>query len=341
MFTTYSPSLVSLTSYKNEKIRYTKNNRTPRTSAARGNTMSACVPGGTFSIWRVATMNVKPATTFDEQLALLRKRNCFINDPAFCTQVLRHINYYRFSAYFLPFKAPDGTYIKGTSFHRVYRIYEFDRKMRRTLFSIIEEVELYLKTGLAYFHAHKYGPLGYMDASNFGKKHDHVRFKSLFEAEIKHSQKTPFVKHHLENYSGNFPIWVATELFSFGMLSYFYGDMQTQDKKEISRTLYRTSHSNLDSWLRCCTDLRNICAHYGRLYYRIFPAVPATPKGFDPVLGRRLFDQIVMLKFLYPDPNKWNQEVLPSISALFEEYRGDIELEHIGFPDNWDKLLND
>lgn len=284
-------------------------------------------------------MEIKKATTFDEQLELLEKRNCYISDPVFCKQVLQQVNYYRFSAYFLPFKNADGAYRDGTSFHRVFRIYEFDRKMRKTLFSAIEQVELYLRTQLAYFHAHKYGALGYMDSANYGTRHNHERFLKLFQDEVKHSENVLFVKHHVENYGGNFPIWVATELFSFGMLSYFYSDMVTADKKIIARDLYETTFGNLDSWLRCCTDLRNICAHYGRLYYRIFSAIPATPNGFPMKLNRRLFDNIVMLKFLYPDRDRWNNEVLTSISALIGEYRGDIALNHIGFPDTWERLL--
>lgn len=284
-------------------------------------------------------MDPKPATTFDEQLELLKRRNCLVSDPVFCKQVLEKVNYYRFSAYFLPFRLPDGNYRKGTSFHQVYRIYEFDRKMRRILFSAIEQIEVYLRTQLAYFHAHKYGPLGYMDNVNYGTKHNHSCFEYLLDNEIRHNKNILFVKHHLEKYDGKFPIWVATELFSFGMLSYFYSDMKTSDKKDLSRTLYGTTYKNMDSWLRCCTDLRNICAHYGRLYYRIFSAVPATPEGLDIKLGRRLFDNIEMLKFLYPDRERWNHEILPSISALIEEYHGDISYKHIGFPDDWDSYL--
>ena len=284
-------------------------------------------------------VDVKPATTFDEQLELLKKRNCLIVDPVFCKEVLKKVNYYRFSAYFLPFRLDDGTYREGTSFHRVYRIYEFDRKMRRILFSAIEQVEIYLRTQLAYYHAHKYGPLGYMDAANYHKNHDHARFEQVFSNEVKHGKNMPFVKHHYEKYDGNFPIWVATELFSFGMLSYFYGDMKTSDKKALAKELYGTTYRNLDSWLRCCTDLRNICAHYGRLYYRIFTAIPATPEGYKITLGRRLFDNIEMLKFLYPDRNIWNSEVVVAITALIEEYRGDIELNHIGFPAYWEDYI--
>lgn len=302
-------------------------------------TMSLYVSQGGHFFLGEFPVELKSATTFDEQLELLQKRNCFVSDPVFCKQVLQQVNYYRFSAYFLPFKKADGTYYDGTSFHRVFRIYEFDRKMRRMLFSAIEQIELYLRTQLAYFHGHKYGPLGYMDLNNYSNKHNHERFQKLFQDEVQHNKNVLFVKHHIEKYGGDFPIWVATELFSFGMLSYFYSDMITADKKTIARELYGTTYKNLDSWLRCCTDLRNICAHYGRLYYRVFSAVPSTPDGFPIILNRRLFDNIAMLKFLYPNRDRWNYEVLTSISALIEEYRGDIALDHIGFLAEWKNIL--
>lgn len=284
-------------------------------------------------------MELKTATTYDEQLALLQSRGCVVSDPVFCKTVLKRINYYRFSAYFLPFRKADGTYRDGTSFHKVYRIYEFDRKMRQLLFSAIEQVELYLRTQLAYYHAHKYGALGYKNSDNFRSSADCERVNDIFETEKSRNKKIPFVKHHIEKYNGEFPVWVAMELFSFGALSLFYRGMITADKKEIAKESFGTTYGNLDSWLRCCTDLRNICAHYGRLYYRIFAAVPATPNEFPRILGRHLFDNIIMLKLLYPDWDRWNSEILPTLVALIEEYRGDINLCHIGFPDDWEDLI--
>lgn len=219
--------------------------------------------------------NLKPATSYNEQISILRNRGAVISDETFCKQKLEEINYYRFTAYFLPFRQKDGSYIKGTSFHRVYRIYEFDRKLRGILFSAVEEVEIFLRAKLAYFHAHKYGSDGYMDAKNFSPNHQAEKFYENIEREIKNNSKALFVQHHIEHYDGCFPIWVVVEIFTLGMLSRFYSDMTTSDKKEIARNLYRTTPKNVISWLRCATDLRNICAHYGRLYYRIFPAMPA------------------------------------------------------------------
>jgi abortive infection bacteriophage resistance protein len=277
---------------------------------------------------------LKAATTYDEQLAILKKRGTIIVDETFCKQKLEEINYYRFTAYFLPFRNADGTYKEGTSFHTVYRLYEFDRKLRGVLFSAVEEVEIYLRAKFAYFHAHKYGPEGYLLPENFSPKHNAEKFRENIDREIQNNRKALFVKHHIENYNGKFPVWVIIELFTFGMLSRFYEDLTTADKKEIASILYGTTPKNLISWLRCATDLRNICAHYGRLYYRIFPASPAGV-AISETAKRRLWGTTLALKSLYPNRNKWNSEVLPALEALFEEYHGDINLYHLAFPQDW------
>ena len=63
---------------------------------------------------------IKKATTYKEQLEILRNRGVIIVDDAFCRQKLAEINYYRLTAYFLPFRQEDGSYVEGASFHIVY-----------------------------------------------------------------------------------------------------------------------------------------------------------------------------------------------------------------------------
>jgi abortive infection bacteriophage resistance protein len=278
---------------------------------------------------------LKLPTTYNQQLEKLRSRGCHISDISLCEEILSRINYYRLSAYFLPFRKDDGNYEPGTDFNVVYQIYEFDRKLRGLLFTAIEEVEVYLRAKFAYYHAQKYGALGYMDAANYNKWHRHDGFKGRIDAEINNNRKVLFVQHHISNYEGQFPIWVITELFTFGMLSYFYSDLPTPDQKQIAKDLFGAIPKNLISWLRCCTDLRNICAHYGRLYYRIITAIPANLSGLEKNAERRLFGAILALKALYPDGDKWNAEIQPELCSLVDSYSCVINLDHIGFPVDW------
>lgn len=284
-------------------------------------------------------MKVKPAATFEQQVESLTSKGIIIANRSTCCDFFRCVNYYRFSAYLLPFRNKDKTYKEGIEFERACKIYEFDAKMRSLLFQIIEEIEMYLRTQLAYYHAHKYGPLGYEKEENFSEYHNHDVFNKFLREIIENNKRTLVVPHHKRKYEGRFPLWVIIEFFSMGMLSYFYSDLKLSDKKNISRHLYDTIPYCLDSWLRCLTDLRNRCAHYSRLYYWKFTALPAMPKGFERNPNRRLFDQILVLKFLYPKKEKWDTIFVTPLQALVEEYSQYIELWHIGFPENWQEHL--
>lgn len=276
---------------------------------------------------------VKKPTTYEEQIELLRARHCIIDDEQFCKEILSTISYYRLSAYFLPFKESDENYSNGTSFKKVYHIYEFDRKLRRIILSAIEVIEIYLRSQLSYFHAIKYGSLGYLDPNNFNSRHDSEKFMDNINREISNNKKVLFVKHHVDNYEGQFPIWVISELFTFGMLSYFYNDLKTSDQKILAYQ-FNIHYKDLISWLRCCTDLRNICAHYGRLYYRIFSAIPSGFK-LQEYEKRGLWGAVLAVKALYPSCDKWNSEFMPQITSLFEQYSDDIQLDHLAFPNDW------
>ncbi len=262
-----------------------------------------------------------------------------IDNEKECINFLKRTNYYRLSAYFLPFRKKDGMYFDNIKFERIKRIYEFDSNMRALLFQCIEEIEIYFRTQLAYYNAHKYGALGYLEPTNFSDRHDYEKFSGLLSECVEENKKTLVARHHQEKYCGKFPIWVIIEFFSIGMLSYFYADMKTEEQKIITKDLYDTSPTYLRSWLRCVTDLRNRCAHYSRLYYWLFSAIPKLPKAEMTNSDRKLFMQVLMLKKLYPDREKWNSKPLIELKVLIEEYSTDISLKHIGFPQNWEEIL--
>jgi hypothetical protein len=46
-----------------------------------------------------------------------------------------------------------------------------------------------------------------------------------------------------------------------------------------------------------------------------------------------------MLKYLYPDKQRWNSNVFIEIDTLISEFLPDISLKHVGFPANWKELL--
>ncbi len=271
-------------------------------------------------------------------MEILKSRNIIIKDEKFCLFVLSNLNYYRLTAYMLPFKIGENEY-ETVDFEKIYAIYECDRKLRSLLLGVLEEIELYLRTKLAYYHSHKYDALGYLIPDNYNKRHNPERFKNEFETLVNKNKDNLFVKHRLEKYKGEFPIWVAVELFSFGMLSRFYANLAIEDKEAIAKTIFKTGFKQLESWLICLSILRNRCAHYMRLYYYNFSKYPKWSKGQSIVRTNKIFDLIYMLKFCYPYNEKWKNSFLLNLKAIIDEYGEFIDLKHIGFPDDWWECL--
>lgn len=149
---------------------------------------------------------------------------------------LKQANYYRLSAYFLPFRNADGTYFENINFNRIKRIYEFDGRIRNLIFECIETIELYLRTQLAYYCGHAYGALGYLNPDIYNERHNDDKFKRLLDICIEENKMTLVVQHHKKKYSGQFPIWVIIEFFSMGMLSYLYADLKSVDQKKLQES---------------------------------------------------------------------------------------------------------
>ena len=78
-----------------------------------------------------ATVQVmKKPKTFAQQVEIIKEKGFIIDNDTECIGFLKQANYYRLSAYFLPFRKKDGTYFSNINFHRIQRIYEFDSRLR-------------------------------------------------------------------------------------------------------------------------------------------------------------------------------------------------------------------
>jgi len=84
---------------------------------------------------------VKPATTIEQHVAILKSRGLVIPNDATATAILHRFSCYRLSGYLVDYKRTDGTYIPGTQLSTIYAIYEFDRRFRNLLLGMIEPIE--------------------------------------------------------------------------------------------------------------------------------------------------------------------------------------------------------
>lgn len=279
---------------------------------------------------------VKAPATIPSQIQKLKERGCIIENEELAKSTLEIINYYRLVTYFSVFLDENKRYRAGTTFNKTLRLYDFDRRLRQELMTALEDVEISLRAVISNFHALKYGALGYLNPETFDARHKHQMFLGKIDHLIEVNSDEKFVSHHINNYAGAFPLWVIMELFSFGTLAFFYIDMTDSDKKELAQKNYNLAPRYLDNWLLCMSELRNLCAHYNRLYgAKLENAPKAPPDMADRKLGCTLFDYVLVMKYLHKRPMIWNDVFLSSLCALFNEYADVIELDKIGFPENW------
>lgn len=281
-------------------------------------------------------MSDKIPATPSEQIKKLKERGCIIEDEKKARETLKYINYYRLSNYFVPFSINKRKYEDGTTFEKILRIYEMDRKLRSILLAALEEVEITLRAAISNYHALKYGALGYLNPSSFDRSHNHQGFVSRINYLIESNEEREFVKHYNRQHDGRFPLWVVMELFSFGTLAFFFKDMHNADKKVLANDFFKCSPSDLDNWLFCLNELRNYCAHFNRLYGNHFPVMPRTPRNFEPELENDVFGYIIVLKQLYHDRSNWNERVVKPISRLLKKNSDAARLSDLGFPEGWE-----
>jgi abortive infection bacteriophage resistance protein len=296
----------------------------------------------------------KPAITFEQQIEKLERRGLQIEDKDRALRWLSRVSYYRLSAYFLPFQAEQDVFNRGATLTHVCDLYNFDRKLRLLLLDAIERIEVALRTSLTYEIGHRHGPFGHTERTTFT---EYFRFEEwlveLRDAENESQEK--FVEHFRQKYTRerHLPIWMASELLSFGCLSRIFKGLNPTAKRAIAVPFGATPDVILGSWLHTLSVVRNVCAHHARLWNREFgvvPKIPPAPISYFPfsrpaATGRIYATLLVihqMLKAIAPH-SQWTERVV----QLFQGYRA-ADLKAMGIPDGalaaepWTKpLTND
>lgn len=280
---------------------------------------------------------LKQALSFPDQLAQLQQRGLVVADPDRALQWLQRVSYYRLSAYFLPFK--DGEIFRpGTEFNDVAGLYIFDRKLRLLILDAIERIEVALRTAITYEIGHAYGPFGHTDPANFAPRFDHAKFMAELGTE-EHRAKETFASHFRRKYTTepHLPVWMASELLSFGTVSMLYGALTPSIKRKIASE-YGVPDIHFASWLHALSYVRNVCAHHKRLWnrqLRIRPQLPSRSLAWPHAVsdnGSLYCIMVVlqhMLKVVSPRC-QWRTRIF----ELFDMHPS-VPLDAMKFPSDW------
>jgi abortive infection bacteriophage resistance protein len=297
-----------------------------------------------------------------------------ITDVGAAAACLGRIGYYRLSGYWYsareshrvissatgkPQLIVEDTFRPGTTFQQVMDLYVFDKRLRLLFLDAIERVEIALRVDIALLIGSR-SPWAHRDATqlhgNFTNNINPLHGKTDFEKWLERLDETfdrskdEFVKHFKQKYAGESPpIWIAIEVWDFGMLSIFLSGMQIADRETLALKYGLPRHKLLTSWMRNLNNIRNMCAHHSRFWNRSPADQTAPPKrGEVEMLDHladnksaqsRIYASAAVLQFLLRKINpssSWGQRLAQLVATFPKSSVNGIG--QAGFPDGWEQF---
>lgn len=233
----------------------------------------------------------KEAKTTQELIDLLIERNMKITESQKqeALEFLSLVNYYKISGYWFKFqnkwlKKEDGNaekFVVPITFHNIIDIYRFDTKLRSLCLDALEKIEICIMSQICNhmcinYGAFWYGNSQYIRLINKTDKKGNSRLVidyTSFRAEITKIIKDNYLsdvtlKNFYSKYNNNFPpFWMIAQFLTFGTIAKLYSALPIKDQRQIALNL-KINNQYLESVLQALSYIRNICAHYKRLWDR-------------------------------------------------------------------------
>ncbi len=282
---------------------------------------------------------------YKDQISILQGRGLIVDNIPYAYEQLGIISYFRLAGYWRPMEADKNTHIfkSGSTFENAVSLYYFDKQLRALLFSVIQSIEIALRTKMIHHVSMKYGAFWFTDSA---LSFNHTLFSTNLlhvKAEIARSRED-FIQDHFSKYTSPDvpPAWKALEVVSFGTLSKLYFNLNDNDIKKIIASEFHLPHRKfLDSWIKSMAVLRNIIAHHARLWNRNFPNIPLLPRHLPSrwidtygLATQKLYPQLCVLAYLENAIHPANSFV-EELKRLLSKYPN-VDVAAMGFPPDWE-----
>lgn len=305
-------------------------------------------------------VDMKQPMSTDELIEELRQGNRVQIDSdqiELARSFLNHENYYRFSIFPKLLPKP-GPFLFSESID----LYYFDEYLRSSLYLFSSLIEINLKSSLIKYFVDNYQSddyevsQAYLDLGIYHSQEWGEKIIRKFSETVEESQ-SPFIKHHRQYKQNCFPMWVLFEEITFGALDTFISQLNKSYLTNwISNTYDPTYKKSFVSWISNIRILRNKIAHNSRLYGSIIVANPSILKKDKGMFKKIMLDEhrtidrsstifgsmYVIKNILYygrpRDAHRWNA-FLDELDQSIKRHSKVIELNKIGFPENWKGFL--
>lgn len=311
------------------------------------------------------TATHKQWKSYDEQLAILQSRGLLIDDVEAAKRYLERVGYYRLSGYWYPFRtmtAGSGQAVKlpkrqdnfvaGSHFRDVVRLYVFDKRLRLLALDALERIEMAFRVDIAHLlgeydiHAHENPNClhGHFSKRILRKGRDqgktsHQVWLEKYQHHIYRARREPFVSHYIDKYQ-RLPVWVAVEVWDFGMMSKIFAGMKQTDQNYLAAKYGLSDGDTLSEWIRSLNFIRNVSAHHSRLWNINVLERSPLPTGHDwqtlnnarPFFYFCLMQQL--LRVICPNSN-WAQRFGDLLDTFPTTDSNAVSLKDMGVVNDW------
>lgn len=303
-----------------------------------------------------------------DQLALLKGRGLLVDNESAALDYLARIGYYRLSGYWYPLREIDkhaslqlkrpvrsDHFVSGSHFEDVVKLYVFDKKLRLMALDALERIEMALRVDVAHLLGER-DPQAHQNPDclhgNFAKKvraggankgrTEHQIWLEKYESMLHRARREPFIAHHKEKYDGQVPVWVAIEVWDFGLLSRLFDGMKHSDKNQIAKKYGLAEGKTLAQWLRSLNFIRNVSAHHSRLWNINVLELSPSPQGWPTMKNTRPFMYFAIMAHLVRVicPNSsWARRLVVLLNEGVAATNQLLTLEKFGVIEGWEEWL--
>lgn len=287
----------------------------------------------------------KQPVSIPDQITKLKHRGLIFGDEKKAESYLSNISFYRLRAYTFPFQDnsdPNHPFKTKITFEEIINLYVFDRKFKLLVLDAIEKIEISMRTQIIYHWAMTHGSHWHLDGNLYRSSVQYAKDYVRLHQEVDRSIET-FIDHYKTKYTQpkEPPCWMSLEVTSFGLLSLIFRNLKLgPEKKAVTKYFGLYDVGLMENWMHCFSNIRNVCAHHGRLWNRRLTAhikLPKNPKNpfikNQTVYPYKIYPALCCMKYVLdiisPD-HTFAQKLkdLMKICPLAQE-------NEMGFPKDW------
>ena len=305
---------------------------------------------------------MKPFADESKQIDILKSRELLFLDENKAKRVLKRYGYYEVVNGYKMFLLDDDNtkerYKSGATFEHLTSLYELDKSIRNGVIQASLEIELSLRTAIAYTLAEDFGveERQYLYYRNFRQgdttwSNDHpTNERAILLNKLNHilSRNIEPLNHYRSNH-GHIPPWILLKESTFGNLKYIFKLLKGPQKDKVISICYGIDISDVTDDLKALfkdtlsvvNSFRNRAAHSGRIfnfksaihqigYNKTFHnEIKITPAQYRRGLGQSdLYTLSKILSYFENGMAKINLDFYISypIKKHCENYKEDLEL---------------